>query len=150
MTRIVADTTSGIAPDMARQLGIPLIPQIINFGAESYREGVDIDQAGFMSRLRTSKALPKTAAPYPGDFIEAFERLTANGESVVCIHPSAEVSGTVRSALTAREACPGADIRIVDTRTVAGPSGQHGAGGRSHRQSRGQRRPGGDAAERYA
>ena len=82
---------------------------------------MDIDQAGFLSRLRTSKALPKTAAPYPGDFIEAFERLTANGESVVCIHPSADLSGTVRSALTAREACPGADIRIVDTRTVAGP-----------------------------
>lgn len=121
MTRIVADTTSGIAPAMARKLDIPLIPQIINFGEDSFREGVDIDQAGFMSRLRASKALPKTAAPYPGDFIEAFERLTANGESVVCIHPSIDVSGTVRSALTAREACPGADIRIVDTRTIAGP-----------------------------
>ena len=37
MTRIVADTTSGIAPDMARQSAIPLIPQIINFGARIYR-----------------------------------------------------------------------------------------------------------------
>ena len=106
MTRIVADTTSGIPPDMASELGIPLIPQIINFGENSYREGVDIDQAGFMSRLRTSKDLPKTAAPYPGEFIEAFERLSTGGESIVCIHPTAELSGTVRSALTARESCP--------------------------------------------
>jgi DegV family protein with EDD domain len=121
MTRIVADTTSGIDPDLAQELGIPLIPQIINFGDESFREGVDIDQAGFMRRLRTSKALPKTAAPYPGDFVEAFQRLAASGESIVCIHPTSELSGTVRSALTARESCPNVDIRVVDTRIIAGP-----------------------------
>ena len=121
MTRIVADTTCGLAPEMAQKLGIPLIPQIINFGEESYREGVDMDHAGFMARLQTSRMLPKTAAPYPGDFIEAFERFVAAGESVVCIHPSADVSGTVRSAITAKDACSTGDIRIIDTRTIAGP-----------------------------
>jgi DegV family protein with EDD domain len=121
MTRIVADTTCGIAPELCRELDIPLIPQIINFGDESYREGVDIDHAGFMSKLRSAKTLPKTAAPYPGDFIDAFKRLVASGESVVCIHPSIDVSGTVRSAQTARDSFPDADIRIIDTRTVAGP-----------------------------
>jgi len=121
MTRIVTDTTSGLEPGLARQLGIPLIPQIINFGQESYREGVDIDHATFMARLRAGKELPKTAAPYPGDFIAVFEELLRQGESIVCIHPSADVSGTVRSALTARESFPDADIRVIDTRTIAGP-----------------------------
>ena len=121
MTRIVADTLCGIAPAMAQDLGIPMIPQIINFGEESYREGVDMDHAAFMAKLRTSRVLPKTAAPYPGDFIVAFEELVAAGESIVCVHPSAEVSGTIRSALTARASCPGGDIRIIDTETIAGP-----------------------------
>ncbi len=121
MTRIVADTTCGLAPEMARQLGIPLIPQIINFGTESYREGVDMDHAAFMARLRTGPDLPKTAAPYPGDFIEVFQELTGAGEAIVCIHPSTDVSGTVRSAEIARQDFPGADIRIIDTRTIAGP-----------------------------
>jgi DegV family protein with EDD domain len=121
MTRIVADTTCGLAPEMAQELGIPLIPQIINFGEESFREGVDIDHAGFMARLQTSRVLPKTAAPYPGDFIEVFERFLAAGENIVCIHPSVDVSGTVRSALTAKDACLNGDIRIIDTRTIAGP-----------------------------
>ncbi|MCX6029847.1 MAG: DegV family protein [Chloroflexi bacterium] len=121
MTRIVADTTCGLAPETIRQLGIPMIPQIINFGEESFREGVDMDHAAFMARLRTGKELPKTAAPYPGDFIAAFAELTKGGESIVCIHPSTDVSGTVRSAEIARESFPGADIRIIDTRTVAGP-----------------------------
>lgn len=121
MTRIVTDTTSGLAFETTRQLGIPMISQIINFGEESYREGIDMDYATFMARLQSGRELPKTAAPYPGDFIEAFRELTATGESIVCIHPSTDVSGTVRSAQTAKEAFPDADIRIIDTRTIAGP-----------------------------
>jgi DegV family protein with EDD domain len=121
MTRIVADTTCGLAPETIRRLGIPVISQIINFGEESFREGVDMDHAAFMARLRAGRELPKTAAPIPGDFIAVFEELTKQGESIVCIHPSVDVSGTVRSAETARESFPNADIRIIDSRTIAGP-----------------------------
>lgn len=121
MTRIIADTLCGLSLETAQRLGIPMIPQVINFGEESYREGVDMDHAAFMARLRTGKELPKTSAPYPGDFLKVFEELVPTGESLVCLHPSAEVSGTVRSALTAQEAFPQADIRIIDTRTIAGP-----------------------------
>jgi len=110
MTRIVADTTCGLDPDVARQLGIPLISQIINFGDESFREGVDMDHAAFMARLKSGRELPKTAAPYPGDFIQAFTEVSQDGGSVVCIHPSADLSGTVRSAEIARSDFPGRDI----------------------------------------
>ncbi len=123
MTRVVADTTCGLPPEIYRQFNIPMIPQVINFGGESFREGVDMDAATFMARLRTGKDMPKTAAPYPGDFIEAFRECVQAGESVVCIHPSADLSGTVRSAEIAKADFPGADIRIIDTRTIAGPLG---------------------------
>lgn len=123
MTRVIADTTCGLPQEVYQELCIPMIPQIINFGEESFREGVDLDHAAFMERLVGGKVLPKTAAPYPGDFIEAFGKVVAAGESAVCVHPSTDVSGTVRSAETARMAFPGADIRIIDTRSVAGPLG---------------------------
>ncbi len=123
MTRIVADTLCGLSQQEADSLGIPLIPQIINFGDESFREGVDMSYAQFMERLEAGRVLPKTAAPYPGDFIAAFEKLTQTGESIVCVHASADVSGTVRSAETAKLSFPGADIRVIDTRSIAGPLG---------------------------
>ena len=123
MTRVVADTTCGLPPDVYRRLDIPMIPQVINFGEESFREGVDMDAAAFMARLRLGKEMPKTAAPYPGDFIDVFQRCLGPGESIVCVHPSADLSGTVRSAEIARNDFPDADIRIIDTRTVAGPLG---------------------------
>lgn len=123
MTRVVADTTCGLPPEIYRRLDIPMIPQVINFGDESFREGVDMDAAAFMARLRTGKEMPKTAAPYPGDFIDVFRACAEAGESIVCIHPSTDLSGTVRSAEIAKSDFPDLDIRVIDTRTVAGPLG---------------------------
>ncbi len=123
MTKIITDTTSCIDPVFAGKNGIPVIPQVINFGNESFLEGVTIDNATFLKKLRASAELPKTAAPPPELFIEAFERLVPEGEPILCIHPSTELSGTVRSAMTAKAEFPEADIRVLDTRLVASPLG---------------------------
>ncbi len=123
MTRIVTDTTCGLPFEVTQRLGIPMISQIINLGDRSFREGREIDSATFMQHLCERRVLPKTAAPYVNDFVEAFQELAGTGEPIVCIHPSSDVSGTVRSATLAKESFPAADIRVIDTRTVAGPLG---------------------------
>jgi DegV family protein with EDD domain len=121
MVKIITDTTSCLSPEFARQHDIPIIPQVINFGDDSFLEGVNMSIADFMQRLRTSPELPKTAAPPPELFIKEFTRLVPLGEEILCIHPSVEVSGTVRSAQAAAQDFPEADIRIIDTRLVASP-----------------------------
>ncbi len=121
MIHIVTDTTSGLPAGLAQQYDIPVIPQVIMFGDESYLEGVEMDHATFLTRLRTSKTLPKTAAPPPGLFVDVFRARARPGDTVLCIHPSAELSGTMRSALTAAADFPDMDIRVLDTRTIAGP-----------------------------
>jgi DegV family protein with EDD domain len=121
MIHIITDSTAGLPTALAQQYHIPVIPQVILFGDESYLEGVEMDHATFLRRLRAAKDLPKTAAPPPGLFVEQFQRLAGPGNTVLCIHPSAELSGTVRSALTAAADFPDADIRVLDTRTIASP-----------------------------
>ncbi len=121
MIKIITDTTSGISQEFAQQYHIPVIPQIINFGTKSFYEGIDINNAQFMKMLRESPELPKTAAPPPELFVEEFKKIVPQGDTILCIHPSAEVSGTVRSATVASLDFPGADIRIIDTRTVGSP-----------------------------
>lgn len=121
MVKIITDTTSCLFPETARKYGIPVIPQLINFNGQSYLEGVELDIAAFMALLQTSAELPKTAAPPPELFIKEFERLALLGEPILCIHPSSEVSGTVRSAQVAAAEFPGLDVRIIDTRLIASP-----------------------------
>jgi DegV family protein with EDD domain len=121
MVKIITDTTSCLSSEFGRQHDIPIIPQVINFGNESFLEGVNMSIADFMRRLQTSPELPKTAAPPTDLFYKEFARLVPLGEPILCIHPSIEVSGTVRSAQVAAQDFPGADIRIIDTRLIASP-----------------------------
>ncbi|RPH59305.1 MAG: DegV family protein [Chloroflexi bacterium] len=120
MTKIVADTTSGLPLEMAAQLGIPMIPQIVIFGEQSFRDDTELTTAEFLKKLRGSATLPKTAAPPPPLYNPIFEKAAQTGETVIVVAPSGKVSGTVRSAETAMQDFPKADIRVVDTQTIAG------------------------------
>lgn len=121
MVKIITDTTSCLSDAFSQQHNIPIIPQIINFGNESYYEGIQLSNKEFMQRLRSSSEIPKTAAPPPELFVREFERLTPLEEPILCIHPSSEVSGTVRSATIAAQEFPQADIRIIDSRVIGSP-----------------------------
>jgi len=118
MIKIVADTTSCIAPEKAAELGIAYIPQIIIFGDDSYRDDNEMDSATFLKRLRASSSLPKTAAPPPVLYQPIYQEFAQPGNTIFVICPSAEVSGTVRSATVAAQEFPKADIRIIDTRSI--------------------------------
>lgn len=120
MIRLVTDTTAVLSREFCEQHGVVLIPQIIRFGNESYLEGVEMDEPEFLRRLVSSPVLPATAAPSPGLFDETFKRASETGDTVIAIHPSSDVSGTVPSAFTAKSMYPEADIRILDMRTVGG------------------------------
>jgi DegV family protein with EDD domain len=118
MVKIITDTTAGLPDEVAERYKIPVIPQVIIFGSESYLEKQEIDHATFMERLERSRDLPKTSAPPPELFVEEFGRLVPEGEPILCIHPSSELSGTVRSATVAAADFPDADIRVIDTRAI--------------------------------
>jgi DegV family protein with EDD domain len=120
MVKIVADTTSGLPREMLGTLGIALIPQIVSFGEDSYRDDTELDTATFLQKLKASTVLPKTAAPPPALYHPIFEQALKDGEDVVVVAPSGKVSGTVRSAEVAAQDFPKLKVTVVDTQTVAG------------------------------
>ena len=119
MVTIVADTTSTLSVAEANSLGVPYLPQVIIFGEESYRDDGEINTETFLRKLKESPTLPKTSAPPPSLYTPIFEEILARGDSIVVVAPSTEMSGTYRSATTAAQEFPGADIHVVDTRTIA-------------------------------
>ncbi len=118
MTRIIGDTTSGLTLDQAAELGIGFIPQIVVFEEKSYRDDTEIDSDTFVKMLEASAVLPKTAAPPPALYSPLFEELQRTGDNAIIICPSSKLSGTVRSAMTAKNDFPDLDIRVIDTESV--------------------------------
>ncbi|MHC1770951.1 MAG: DegV family protein [Flexilinea sp.] len=118
MTRIIGDTTSGLSLAQATELGIGFIPQIVVFEEKSFRDDTEIDSDTFVKMLESSAVLPKTAAPPPALYTPIFEELQKNGDNAVIICPSSKLSGTVRSATTAKNDFPDLDVRVIDTGSV--------------------------------
>lgn len=118
MVTIVADTLSSIPPAKAVEMGIPYVPQIIIFGNDSYRDDYEMDSAAFIERLRKSPELPKTAAPPPSLYTPIYQKYATDGNTVIVIAPTADLSGTFRGAMVGAEDFPSADIRVIDTRTI--------------------------------
>ncbi|MDO9107423.1 MAG: DegV family protein [Coriobacteriia bacterium] len=118
--RVVTDSTSYIRPEHAEELGITLVSLGVVFGDESFRE-LDVKDDWFYERMAATPKIPTSSQPSPGEMRAAFESALKAGESVVGVFISSEMSGTLASAeLVAadlRSEYPGADIRIVDSRS---------------------------------
>jgi DegV family protein with EDD domain len=123
MIQIIADTTASLTVEQAKGLGIPYLPQIIIFGEESYRDDSEIDTDTFLKKLKASSALPKTAAPSPELYRPIYDKYASQGDTVIVITPSKELSGTFRGAEVGAQEFPNADIRVIDSRLIAGGLG---------------------------
>ncbi|MBI2168468.1 MAG: DegV family protein [Actinobacteria bacterium] len=119
--RIVTDSSCDLPEDLAKQLGIEIVPLTIRFGDDEYVDRVDLSADEFWSKMASSPVLPETAAPSAGAFEETFRRLGTEGaDAVVCVSLSSKLSATIQSAQVAANAV-GDDLRIevVDSLTVA-------------------------------
>ena len=118
MVRIITDGTSDMSLEHAAELNIDIIPMRVFFGEKSFLDGVDITREEFFARLASSQELPTTSQLNPDDFLELFQKYVDQGDQIVGIFVSAELSGTCQSACIARDMVEGGEIHVVDSRTV--------------------------------
>jgi fatty acid kinase fatty acid binding subunit len=112
--RIVTDSTSDIPKPIIDELGITVVPLTIAFGAQSYRDGIDLGADEFYARLQQEKDLPTTSQPPPALFQHAYEHLITQGD-VVSVHLSHKFSGTVESARRVAQELAPDRISVVDS-----------------------------------
>ena len=119
---IVTDSTADIPPEVAARHGIRVIPCQLLIAGRVYRDGVDMQAAEFYHILREGKVTPTTSQPATGEFISAYQDLSQTAESIVSIHISSLLSGTVEFAHTAiaqMQAQAVRGIHVVDSRLVS-------------------------------
>ena len=100
--QLVTDSTSDIPLDVAKSMGINIIPLYVHFGNDSYKDNIDITVDDFYEKLVSGKISPKTSQPTPADFAELYKTLIPQGP-VLSLHVSNKLSGTMNSAILGRE-----------------------------------------------
>ncbi|MCB0961590.1 MAG: DegV family EDD domain-containing protein, partial [Acidimicrobiales bacterium] len=112
--KIVTDSAADLTEEHLAAHDIRVVPLTIRFGDDEYVDGVDLSPQAFYDKMAELDVLPATAAPSPGAFEAAFREAAADGDPVVCINLSSQLSATMQSAETAAKALDGeVDVRVL-------------------------------------
>ncbi len=104
MIRIVTDSTCDLPPGYFEEYDITVVPINIQFGTDSYKDGITIDRATFYRTIDELGILPTTSQPSAGEFEEYYNRLAEEGATdIISLHVTAKLSGTYHSAVLAKE-----------------------------------------------
>ena len=99
MVKIITDSVADVPSEVIKDLDITVIPILIRWGEEFYRDGIDMTTEQFYERLRYSKTAPETSLPSPGSFAEAYDSLAGETDEILVIMLSSRLSGTYQVAL---------------------------------------------------
>ena len=118
-TAVVTDSTAYLPDGLALARGIGVVSLQVVFGSTSGDEGVDVLPAQVAAALTERRGTVTTSRPAPARFVEAY--LATGADSIVSVHLSGRLSGTVDAALIAAQevAERGISVRVVDSQTVA-------------------------------
>ncbi len=118
-TAIVLDSTADFPDAREHHESWRVVPLYVNFGTESYRDGVELTAGEFYERLRTAPELPTTSQPTPADFLAVYEELAQTYERILSIHLASNLSGTFQSAGTAAAELGGDRVRTIDSQSAS-------------------------------
>jgi DegV family protein with EDD domain len=96
-----------------------VVPNVVNWGTETYRDGVDMQSAEFFARLKTDPVLPTTAVASIGEIRDIYALAAEQADAVVGVHLSTKLSGTYSAAVQAAAMLPGKRIQVIDSNATA-------------------------------
>lgn len=116
--KIITDSTLDLPAELIREKNIEVLPLLINFGEESYLDGVDITTKEMIDKINATGVLPTTAQVTPNRFEETFKKYLDEGYKIVALTLSSDMSGTYQSACIAKDMLESDDIVVIDSRNV--------------------------------
>ncbi|MFO8035287.1 MAG: DegV family protein [Anaerolineales bacterium] len=123
--RVITDSTAYIPHSLIKRYHITVVPLVLIWGDETFRDGVDIKPQAFYERLVKSDSLPSTSQPPVSSFTEQFLKSLDQGQDVIAILISSQISGTVDTAQQAKQELGKGPIEIVDSETSGMAMGLH-------------------------
>ena len=111
MLKVIADSTCNLSQETLDEFDVRIAPIPIQFGDETFEEGVDID--------RETGIIPTSSQPTPAWFGRYYKELHQQGHSILVITVTGKHSGTFNSATMAKSLTPEADVHVFDSKSIS-------------------------------
>ncbi|MNN11576.1 Fatty acid-binding protein [compost metagenome] len=118
--KIFTDSISDVSEEWASKYDIGIVPLYVVFGDTAYKDKLEITTNDIYRRVDEHGELPRSSAPSPNDFLEAFSPWVDRGDTIVFISMSSKLSSTYQNALIAAAELPEGSVHVVDSLNVSG------------------------------
>ena len=119
--RITCDSTCDLTASLYETYRAQPVPLGVSLGDDFRRDGVDIKPQDIYAFAAATGSLPKTSAISVGEYEELFRSLTAQGDPVIHINLSSELSASHQNACLAAQMV--GNVYVVDSRNLSSGSG---------------------------
>lgn len=122
--KIVTDSTWDLDYYYQIKYDIDVVPLYIKIKDKIYKDLVDIKIEEFYKLMQNLKEPISTSQPTPNDFLKTYEKYIKDYDYILSIHISSKLSGTLNSALSAKNEIDNMNkIIIYDSNFVSGALG---------------------------
>lgn len=129
--QIISDGSCDLPPRLVKEKNILVVPFYVSFDDRTYKkENVEIGIRDFYEEMVSNpKVYPKSSMPSVQDYADVFMPLAKQGMPIICICITTKFSGSMQSALTAKdmvlETYPDAKITVIDATVNTVLQGQY-------------------------
>ncbi len=121
--KVICDSGGDIPKELAEKYQVTILPFMVEFGAESYRDYYDINSKSFFQKLAETKEIPTTAQITMEQFMQAYEQAVNEGyDTILYFALSSMASGTYQNANLAKKMFleeHQVDIEVIDSQAFA-------------------------------
>lgn len=120
--KLICDSLSDIPKELLETYDIHEVPLTVIFDGKEYIDGIDLSKEEFYKMLRNSENMPKTSQCTYIQFRDVFKKYLNEDKDILYIGGSSTASGTLQSAMMAKNDLEG-NIYIIDTQNLSIGSG---------------------------
>ncbi|KGP71895.1 DegV family protein [Pontibacillus yanchengensis] len=119
--QLITDGGSDLPPHLTEAYNAKIVPLNIHFGDQQYVSGVDLDIQTFYKKMKEEDELPRSSAPSPYAFYEAFKEIDPE-KPILMLALSKLLSTTHDNAIMGKEMLleeePDRTIVVLNTKTA--------------------------------
>ena len=119
---VITDSASDLPQALAERYAIHVVSVRVSLDGRDYVDRLGLTAGEFYRRMATSRQLPLTSQPPPGDFRRIFEHVLGHQQAAVYVGLSRPLSGTLQSAESGARGLQKSPIVVDSGHVSAGQS----------------------------